>query len=263
MQTNYNEEKYLMKTVQKAIHVLRAFSIEEKRLSLTEINKKTKIGNSSLQRILYTLCKEGLLQKSEEDKRYQLSMDFVFFSELVKRSSNLISVAEPIIQDINSSTTENVSVSILENNKRKCIASTGTKHELAALTYVGQLSPLYAGASAKVFLAYFSETYLEKYLNELTLEPITENTIISKKVLIEELNKIKEKGYAISYEERVKGAVSISSPIFDPLMNIIATLTILIPTVRIDDYNIESLISSIVSGSNEITEKLNVTNKSI
>src|SRR5699024_11627457 len=67
------------------------------------------------------------------------------------------------------------------------------------------------------------------------------------------------KGYAISYEERVKGAVSISSPIFDPLMNIIATLTILIPTVRIDDYNIESLINSIVSGSNEITEKLNVT----
>src|SRR5699024_11263870 len=79
--------------------------------------------------------------------------------------------------------------------------------DLAALTYVGQLSPLYAGASAKVFLAYFSETYLEKYLNELTLEPITENTIISKKVLIEELNKIKEKGYEIgraSCRERVE-----------------------------------------------------------
>jgi len=254
---NQNSEKnYSMQTVHRAIQILRSFTRDNKQLTLTEIHHLTGISKSSLQRLLWTLTMEGLLQKNEHNKRYQLGLDFIFFAELVEKNSSLLSIAQPVIEKIFTETTESISLSVIENNQRKCIHNIESKHELSALTFVGQESPLYAGASAKILLAYFKQKELEKYLNDFPLEMITEGTIASKQALIEELERTKKNGYAISYGERVKGAFSISTPIFDPFTKIFAALTIIIPLVRKDDYDVDLLINKMIEGAREITMKL-------
>ncbi|UOR11345.1 IclR family transcriptional regulator [Halobacillus amylolyticus] len=250
------KKNYSMQTVHRAVQILRAFSRHNKRLTLTELHSLTGIGKSSLQRLLSTLTMEGLLQKNEQDKRYQLGLDFIFFAELVEKSSSLLSIAQPVMERIYSETTESVSLSVIENKERKCIHNIESKHELNALTFVGQTSPLYAGASAKVLLAHFNQDVLENYLNDVSLEGITEHTISTKEALIEDLTKIRENGFATSHGERVKGAGSISAPIFDPFSNIFAALTTIIPSARVDDYNFEEFTDKIVKGAKEITDKL-------
>lgn len=252
------EKNYSMQTVHRAVQILRAFSRDNKRITLTELHLITGIGKSSIQRLLSTLTMEGLLQKSEQDKRYQLGLDFIFLAELVEKNSNLLSIAQPVMERVNLDTTESISLSVIEKSQRKCIHNIESKHELTALTFVGQQSPLYAGASAKMLLACFTPEELEKYLSEVILEMITEKTITTKEGLKEDLEKTKKNGYAISYGERVKGAVSISTPIFDPFSRIFAALTTIIPSVRIDEHNIEQLKTKMIAGAAEITEKLRI-----
>lgn len=256
MKENRDHKNYLVQTVQRAIQVLRAFSKENSSLSLTEINKITGIGVPSLQRLLYTLVHEGLLIRNEDDKKYELGLEFVVFAEIVRETSNLLLAAEPVMKKLNEKTTESVTLNIIENNKRKCISSFDSKHELTTLSYVGHQSPLYAGASAKVLLAHFPEEELEEYLNNVHIEKLTDSTITDLDQLREELRKIREQGYAFSYGERVKGAVSISAPIFDSFSNVIASLSITIPSVRFGDYDREELIKETITMANEITEKL-------
>lgn len=256
MNSDTFKRNYSMQTVHRAVQILRAFSRENNRLTLTDLNRITGIGKSSLQRLLSTLTMEGLLHKNEQDKHYQLGLEFLFFAKLVETNSSLLSIAKPVMERIQAETSESVSLSVIENNLRKCIDNIESKHELTTLTHIGQTSPLYAGASAKALLAFYDKEVLLKYVNEVEMVMFTENTITSKEDLLRDLESIRKNGFAVSYGERIKGAVSISAPIFDPFSNIFASITTLIPSVRMEEHSKEKLIEVIVNGANEITEKL-------
>lgn len=199
---------------------------------------------------------EGLLIRNEHDKKYELGLEFVVFSEIVRENSNLLLAAEPVMQKFNDKTTESITLNIIENHQRKCISSLDSKHELTTLSYVGHQSPLYAGASAKVLLAYFPEEKLVNYLKQVDIQELTDSTITDLEQLRNELRKIRENGYAFSQGERVKGAVSISAPIFDSLSNVIALISVTIPSVRFRDYNFETLVNETIVAAKEITDKL-------
>ena len=250
------KKNYSMQTVHKAIHLLKAFSIEQRMLSMTELHHITGLSKSSLQRILSTLVFEGFLQKNEETKKYQLGLELLFLGKLVEMNSNLLSIAQPIMEEIRYKTGESVSLSVIENQKRKCIGNLKCEFELQTKTFVGQESPLYAGASAKVLLAYFSEQQLEQFLQENELTALTENTITSKETLKQELKRIREQGYAISCGERLKGTFSISAPVFSPFHEVLGGLSLVIPTPRVEEYDLDLLIALIKEGAGQVSRKM-------
>jgi IclR family KDG regulon transcriptional repressor len=85
---------------------------------------------------------------------------------------------------------------------------------------------------------------------------MTESTITDKEKLKEELYNIKEKGYAISFGERVSGVCSISAPILNRWDEVIAGISISAPLVRVNDSIIDDFISSIKEVANQISNKL-------
>jgi IclR family transcriptional regulator, KDG regulon repressor len=258
-ETNF-KKNYSMQTIHRTIQILRAFSTENKMLTLTDLHNRTGLSKPSLQRILSTLVFEGLLNKNEETKKYQLGLELLFLGSLVEKNSSLLSIANPVMEKIQEKTGESVSLNVIEENKRRCIGYVKSKYELQTLTFVGQESPLYAGASAKVLLAFLSEEEIEKYVRRTNLEKLTEGTIYSRDTLLTEINNIREHGYAISSGERVKGAASISAPIFNPFNEILAGLSVAIPAARFEEYDEKMLIELIKEGADEITKAIKTIN---
>lgn len=250
------QKNYSMTTVHKAIQLLRVFTLNEKKLSLTELHKKTGIGKSSLQRLLSTLVHEGFLMKDEGTKLYSLGMELFFLGNLVEKNDAFLSIAIPVMERLNQSTKENISISIMDQNERRCIHNLDSKHELASSTYIGKTSPLYAGASAKVLLAFQSDEFIGRYLMDTEFERITDKTITTADELRRDLKKIRTMGYAISYGERVKGAMSISAPIFNRFQEVFADLTITFPSIREEEYDMEQLIQDLLQGAAEIENRL-------
>ncbi|MHA6259146.1 IclR family transcriptional regulator [Sporosarcina sp. CAU 1771] len=249
-------KNYSLQTVHRAIQILKVFSREHTYLSLTELHKLTGLSVSTLQRLTSTLVYEGFLHRNEQTKKYQLGLGLLFLGELVEKSSGIVSIAQPVLERINRATTESVSLNIIENNERRCIYNLGSQHKLSANTYVGDTSPLYAGATAKVLLANLSTAEIHMYLDEVEFEQITEKTITSKGELLTDLREIKEQGYAISYGERVKGAVSVSAPVINEYDEVLASITVIIPSVRFEEHALDELIQVVVSGATEIKAQL-------
>ena len=246
------KKNYAMTTVHKTIQLLHAFTNEEKKLSLTELHKKTGIGKSSLQRLLSTLVHERFLIKDEGTKLYSLGMELFFLGNLVEKSDAFLSVAAPVMERLNQTTKENISVSMIEQNERKCIHNLASHHELSALAYVGHTAPLYAGASAKVLLSFQNDQFIQHYLEETEFKRITDSTIISAEDLKKDIIKIRKMGYAISYGERVKGAISISVPIKNRFKEVFAVMTITFPNVREEEYDMENLTRMLLEAAAEI-----------
>ena len=256
MNKENNSNNYTMQSVQKAIKVLNAFSKEEPQLSLTELHKKTGIAISSLQRFVTTLVCEGFLHKDERTKQYQLGMSLLFLGRLVEEESSLLTITKPILRKLNESTGESVSLNVIDGRERRCILNFESTFTLSTKTYVGDSSPLFAGASSKSLLAFLSKDELEEYIGEVDLIPITENTINSKGQLRESLIEIRQQGYAISNSERVKGAFSVSAPIRLADGRPVASITIVIPVVRIEDYDKSKLIESVLAATKAIEAQL-------
>lgn len=245
-----------MQTVERAIKVLKTFTVKDKELSLAELHRKLGISKSSLQRVLNTLVLNGLLDKDEKRKTYQLGIELYFLGQLVEKNSNLLSVSRPFMEKLRDELRESVQLSIVHQKERKCIGYLPGNYELMTITYVGQTSPLYAGASAKVLMANLPSDEISLLLNEIELKKITEKTIDNIEDLRKELANIKKQGYAVSYGERVKGAFSLSAPIKNRFDEVIAGVSITIPSVRVDNEKMGQYIESVTKTAILISEKL-------
>ncbi|MDM5232450.1 IclR family transcriptional regulator [Lysinibacillus pakistanensis] len=248
------EKNYTMSSLHKAIKVLKAFTKDEPSLSLTELSKKTGISISSLQRFVSTFVYEGFLHKDERTKRYQLGHSLLYLGNLVKEESSLIIVAEPILKKLNEEIGESVSMNIIDGLERRCILNYDSTYPLSTKMFVGDTSPLYAGASSKALLAFMSNA--EDYIGSIELELISDETILSKEQLWEELLQIRKQRFAKSRSERVRGACSLSAPILNASEQIIASVSLVIPEVRYNDYDEDYLIHTIQSVGLEIEKQL-------
>ncbi|WP_373428067.1 hypothetical protein [Neobacillus niacini] len=83
-----------------------------------------------MQRLLSTLVFEGLLQKNEETKKYQLGIELLFFGNLVEKNTSLLSIPKPVMEAIREQTSESVSLNVIEDHKRKCIENLPSKYEI-------------------------------------------------------------------------------------------------------------------------------------
>ena len=250
------EKNYLMNTVQKTVVILRAFTREEPKLSLTELHKKTGIGLSSLQRFVATLVYEGFLIRDEKTKQYQLGLALSYLGKLVEQESSILTIATPVLQELNKKVGESVSMSIIDGNQRRCVLNFESMHPLTARHDVGDTSPLYAGASAKALLAFLPQKEIEEYLEEEPLQAITENTILDREQLLENLRLIREEGYALSKNERIAGACSVSAPILSNTGRPVASISIITPDVRFQEAEQEKLIEWILEARKQIERQL-------
>ena len=255
MEQQKYEKMYLMQTVQKAILILRAFTKEEPKLSLTEIKHKTGIGLSSLQRFVTTLVHEGFLIRDDRTKQYQLGLSLIHLGKLVEQESSIITIAQPILQQLNAELNESIAMSIIDGNERRCIMNIDSTHALFARNYVGDTSPLYAGASAKALLAYLPQEEIDAYLNDVEMKMITENTPLSKQFLLQQLEQTRKEQYIFTRAERIVGACSFSTAIIANGRPI-ASIAIIIPEARFDEANSDKLRNQLLQVKYEIEKQM-------
>lgn len=103
---------------------------------------------------------------------------------------------------------------------------------------VGRLDVGYSGApharaSCKGIMAYLLPEDVRSYLAEFELEPLTPNTLTSIEALEKDLQRIRDRGYAIDGEEFAIGLVCYSAPIFDLEGFPRYSLTVSLPKARV------------------------------
>lgn len=244
-----------MQTISRTIQILRSFSKDEKELSLAEFHHKLGLSKSSLQRILNTLVNYGFLEKDEKRKTYRLGNELYYLGKLVEEHSHLLTVTKPYLKAIRDRLGESVYLNIIENNERKCIAFEEGKHDLMTISFIGQTSPLYAGASAKLLLAFLPSEKMTQYLQQTSLQAITDSTVIDKDKLLAELKDIRSQGYASSYGERVIGVCSVSAPILNRWGETIAGVSISAPIIRVTEEIYQQFIQAITDTARQISEE--------
>lgn len=231
------------RSVDRALDILESFLYEGKSLSLKEISESTELANSTVYRILTALKEKGFVEKNEDNKEYSPGFKIAELGKLceIEIGKILKDVSKSLMIELSKRYNEDVRLFVREGNYKLCIESIESDRKLRHIMAVGDKHTLFKGAAGKVLLAFMSKEERSDMIKE---SEITE----------EDLEKVRDRGYALSLGEKEEGLVGIASPIFNINNQIVAAVSLSGPTTRFINETIDDKISDTIETAKEITK---------
>jgi len=245
-----------IKSVEKAISILNCFNSEKKILGVSEISKLTGLTISTTSRLLSTLEKNGCVERYSGYKKFKLGYRVYLWGKAVEDQVHLVTIARPIMENLRDECGEEVSLFVIEGNRRVCVERVESIHEIAKYGPVGTSNPLHAGAAGKVLLSFLPRSKQDKMLSKINFEKVTSKTITNIDTLKKDLKLIKKRGYAISRGEAVPNAFSITAPIWNDKRLVIASISVAGPNFRLPKDKINDYINRVLIAAKKISNRL-------
>jgi len=242
-------EKKKLNAVEKALEIMLKFQDNKPSWGIRELSAELDFSPATVQRILQTLKSYKFVRQDPKSRQYFIGHIFYRFLENLYNYCDLTATGRKFMEDVAQNTHETVHLNIIQGNLRICIDAIESPRVLRAGMPIGNQSPLYAGASAKCLLAFSDQSFQEDYFRDTRIKPVTQNTIIEPEKLKGELEKIKNQGYSLSLGERTPGLGSLSAPVFNYKGEILASLSLAVPEIRIRQKNHLTKCITILKGA--------------
>ena len=237
---------YQIKLLNKSFDILEYFYKKDSALTITELSKILKTYPSTIHRILETLKYRGYVEQDPVSKKYFLGLKLIELGIYKTSKIDLVKTAYPFLRELANQLNENVNLGIYSDEKVLFVVNVESTQTVKISNYVGKTAPLHCTALGKILLTSLSGEEINKMLSKGKLQRFTEKTIINKKLLRAEINKVKKQGFALDLGEHGKDACCIATSILNYQGKIIGAISVSLPYYRLDSKtkqnNIEKLI---------------------
>lgn len=226
-------------------------------LSLSEIADEVSMAKSTVHRHLRTLHDLHLV--SHSDGEFRLGFELLTFGEEARNRGKDFQLVESKVKDIGEETGEKVQFMAEQSGVGYCIFRARGEHAVDTEPFVGSRMPLHATSAGKAVLAFLPDHRMRDILEQpLTKE--TPETVTEFESLRNELDRVRERGYAVNHEEHIEGLNAIAAPVRKPDGGVVGAISVSGPTKRFEDDGYEEEIRSQLLGeTNEL--ELNIAHK--
>ena len=191
------------------------------------IARATGVPESSLSYLLATLVDRGWLAQLP-DRSYSAGPGL---TRLVAGAPSTIPErARAAMRVLTAVTGETSTLFIRQGDEIEVLAVEHSKHELRFTPQIGARMPLHSFGGGKALLARMSEAELAAYFARASRLRFTDRTIVEEPALRREIERCRERGYAISLEEHSLGVNSVAVALDDA-----HSLSVAIPSPRFDE----------------------------
>jgi IclR family transcriptional regulator, KDG regulon repressor len=221
-----------LSSVGNAARVLKEFSRTDRELGVTQLARRLDLAVSTVHRLLVTLCAEGLLERGEGSGTYRLGLKMYELGVTVFPNLDLHEAARPVLASLRQSTGETVQMGVLDYLEVVYIERLESPQTLRMFNQAGHRLPAHATSTGKVLLAHLPTEVLEQRLREWRPERLTPYTVTDRGVLLAQLHRVAERGWAQNLEEGALGAASVAAPVRDEAGTVIAGISVVGPVER-------------------------------
>jgi DNA-binding IclR family transcriptional regulator len=240
--------------VDRAAQLLLAFAKSNNDIALVDLSKLSDVPKPTAFRILSTLVHNGLVIHNAATETYNLGFFVLRLADIALAGFPIRDVARPVMRRIRDVVNESVVLSVRLGDTRHNIDSIESSHAIGQNQKIGVPIPLYAGAASRVMLAAMKN--VEAYWERTELIPLSNRTIIDTGRLSREILKVKDSGYATSFDEFPEEGHSIAVDISDDTGDIAAALHISIAHTRYTKDLEQQCIQELLKGARQIREDL-------
>ena len=248
-----------VQSVDRALTILELLAADG-RLGVGEIAALLDVHKSTASRLLATLEAHGLAEQLPDRGRYQLGVGVLRLAGATRSRMDVVQESRPVTADLAARVGETVNVVILSGRETLYLDQVSGTSALQIHNWVGKRNPMHATANGRVLLAHVSDAERDTILSAAGdadggLTRLTPATLPTREAVLDDLEQIRERGYAVARDELEVGLTAVAAPVRDSAGAVVASLSVSGPTFRIED-RLQPLVAEVVAGAAAVSRRL-------
>jgi DNA-binding IclR family transcriptional regulator len=245
---------YKVQVLDRAINILEFISRQSGgEAALPELAAAMKLHKTTTHRIAHVLESRGLLRRGPDSTRYRLGLHLYDLGCRALDNVNIRDEARPIMTRLAFEVSETAHLAVLDRAEVLYIERVEAQRSLTMGSKLGARNPVYCTALGKAILAWSPEADVDQILAGCRMEARTRNTFTNVLSLKRELERIRDRGYAIDDEEIEDGIRCISAPVLDPAERAVAAISVSGPAARITPNRFQSIGKTVLKAAEELS----------
>ena len=241
-------------TVGKALLVLDRVAEFGRPVRFSELERDIDFPKATLYRLVQTLTQQRFLSYDPDRGVYALGVRLVRLAHAAWQQSSLAPVARPFLDSLASKVEETVHLAQLDHGMVLYVDKRSAKDPVEMFAQAGRVGPAYCTGVGKAMLAYLGEDARAEVLSQQSYHRFTPTTLCSDESLIEELEAIRNRGFAFDREEHEPGIICVALPILSSNGRVEGALSVTSTTDRKSLQDLEDLVPCIRGAVDGISE---------
>ncbi|MFD2612461.1 IclR family transcriptional regulator [Paenibacillus gansuensis] len=252
-------DKVASSTVLKALHVLQSLADlcddNPEGASVSQISLNSGESPSSVCKHLAAFQQYSLVEQDSKSGLYRIGIYSLRLSTLALKPMSIRDTVAPYLRKIADRVGETIHLVIRDGLRVVYIDKVESSKTVRMHSEIGLRNPMYCTGVGKAILAYSPVSLVDAVIAE-GLTAYTPHTLVSRGALIEDLEKIRIRGYAIDNCEHEPEVRCVAAPILNHLKEPIASFSVSCPKWRLTDDRIPEIGEMVRAASAEISARL-------
>ncbi|XVQ10815.1 IclR family transcriptional regulator [Spirillospora sp. CA-255316] len=226
-----------VRSLERAFELLEHLADAGGEMALSELTEVSGLPMPTIYRLMRTLVNRGYIRQ-EPSKRYALGPRLIRLGEGAGRL--LGSWARPALTRLVDEVGETANMAVLEGDEAVYVAQVPSRHSMRMFTEVGRRVQPHCTGVGKALLAQLPEPRVREILGRTGMEAQTPNTFTDPEALLAELERIRERGYAVDDEEQEIGVRCVAVPL--PGAPALTALSVSGPSARMTGETVRDVV---------------------
>lgn len=244
-------------SLDKAFHVLEVLADAGGELPLVEIVSELGYHKPTVHRLLQELMELGYVCRVEKGK-YQITSKLRRLT-LGKLDDRLVEVAAPFLRGLHDQTGETVNLGVKRGSNIRYLLVLESRHPFRRVVDSNSRDPFYSTALGRCITSQLSDEDWNALVARTKLITRTPQTMIDPAQLKQIHIQVQKDGYSVEQDQNDIGVTCIGAPIYEGA-EVIAAVSISIPTARVELASQEKFITAVVKTAEQISAQLTIPN---
>ncbi|MGW6376110.1 IclR family transcriptional regulator [Rhodococcus sp. NPDC055112] len=220
------------RTLLRGLALLECIATDTEGSSVTALSMATGLDKGTTSRLLATLREAGYIRQDPTDRLYRLTGKVLKFSETYRDQLDLRSIARPHLTRLRDLVDETVHLGVTDGEKITYIDKVESSQSIRLESRLGHQEPIYTTALGRAILSRVPAEDRRALVIEADLNTGARRSTLSRKDLLDLLDRAAELGYATEDEENRPEVTCAGSAIVDAAGRPIGAVSISGPSYR-------------------------------
>jgi IclR family acetate operon transcriptional repressor len=238
------------------LDILELLAQEAEGLGVTAVARALGLDKGNTHRLLRMLEERGYVEQDPTSKGFRASVQLISLAGNLLRSMDLVSVARPVMRQLSDDTGEAVHLARRTRAGGVYVARERQDYGIVTVeTEIGAQPVIHATATGKALYCMAADEEVSRVAQE-PLQSFTTRTLTRFEDLLEDLRRVRERGYALDDEELNLDVRCVAAPIFDIYGSPIASLGLSGPAARVALSRVDDLGNHVRTAAVRITQEM-------